>query len=92
MELAWRPHSHELLSAGRDGSIRLWDADTQSIEWIVITLPDKQSVTLSPEGRLLDGDPVVFEREFAYIVEQTTGAMEILAPSEFQQRVEQEKQ
>jgi len=90
--LAWRPHSYQLLSGGRDGTMRLWDAETQSVKWVLVVLPDKQSVTLSPAGEILAGDPAVVAREFVYIVEKPTGAMEILEPSEFQQRVNREKQ
>ncbi len=86
-DLAWRPHSHEVLSSGLDGTIRLWDAETQSVKWVLVVLPDKQSVTLSPTGEILAGDPAVIEREVAYIIETPTGAMEILEPSEFQQQV-----
>ncbi len=91
-DLAWRPHSHEVLSSGLDGTIRLWDAETQSVKWVVVVLPDKQSVTLSPTGEILVGAPVVIAREFAYVIETPTGAMEILEPSEFQQRVNRGKQ
>jgi WD40 repeat protein len=85
----WRPHSRQLLSKGADATIRLWDTEACRPLWILVVLPDKQSITFGPEGRMLDGDPAVFEREFRYIVEQPSGAMEIVSPKDFQIRTQQ---
>jgi hypothetical protein len=84
--LSWHPHKLQILSSGADGTIRLWDAKTQQQLWVLQVLRDKQSIKFSPEGQMLAGDPAVFEREFRYIVEQPSGAMEIITPQEFQTR------
>ena len=51
---------------------------------------DKQFVKFAPDGRLLDGNPEVVDREFACVIEQPTGAVQILKPSEFRKRYQQE--
>ncbi|WP_339907215.1 protein kinase domain-containing protein [Symmachiella dynata] len=85
----WRPHSAELLSGGYDATVRLWDTKTLQPLWVLVILDDKQSMKLSRDGQLLAGDPSVFQREFRYILQQPTGAIEILKPSDFQQRTSQ---
>ncbi|MEO2034090.1 MAG: WD40 repeat domain-containing protein [Planctomycetaceae bacterium] len=85
----WRPHRGQLLSGGYDATVRLWDTEARRLLWMLVVLPDKQSIKFSPEGRMLAGDPAVFEREFRYILEQPSGAMEIVTPTEFRTRTQQ---
>lgn len=88
-QIAWHPTSRKFLSCGDDSTIRLWNADTQEMEWMLVVLANNQSLKFKPNGRILDGDPAVLEREFYYIVEQPNGAIEVLKPSEFQNYVKQ---
>ncbi len=85
-EISWHPHEFQFLSGGSDGTIRLWDAKTLQQLWILQVLRDGQSVKFAPDGRIKAGDPALIEREFRYILEKPTGAIEILKHSEFQQR------
>jgi WD40 repeat protein/serine/threonine protein kinase len=86
-KVAWRPNSREILSAGNDGSIRLWNAGSHESKWILFTLRDRQLAKFSPAGERIAGNPEVFEQEFAYIVENPSGAMDIVSPSEFERRL-----
>lgn len=83
----WRPHSPEFATASLDGTVRLWNAETRTLEWILVVLPDRGMIKFSGDGRLRSGDAEIFEREFAYIVEKPTGAVEIVSPSEFERRM-----
>jgi WD40 repeat protein len=86
-KVAWRPGSLEILSASEDGSIRSWDSQTGEPKWILFPLRERQSARFSPAGWRIASNPEVFEREFAYILETPSGAMEIVPPSEFARRV-----
>ena len=50
-------------------------------------LDDGNSITFSPAGEILHGDPEVVEKELVYLVETPSGTLELLKPSEFQKRV-----
>ncbi|HTI52353.1 MAG TPA: WD40 repeat domain-containing protein, partial [Planctomycetaceae bacterium] len=86
-KVTWRPRTREILSAGEDGSIRLWDGETREPKWILSILRDEQSVKFSAAGWRIAGDPNVFEQEFAYVIEEPSGAMEVVPPSEFERRL-----
>ena len=88
----WRPASAEILSAGHDGTVRLWNAESRICEWTLAILPGGETIKISRNGQSIKGGADVFDREFAYIVEQATGAMEILAPQEFNNRTEDFRQ
>jgi WD40 repeat protein len=85
--VSWQPHSSRLLSGSSDGTISLWDIDVQAPEWTLIPNCNGQSIRVDFAGHILSGDRGLIEREFAYVVEQPTGAMEVLVPSEFQTRI-----
>jgi formylglycine-generating enzyme required for sulfatase activity len=50
-------------------------------------LSDRQSITFDPSGKILHGDAATIEKELVYIVEQPSGALEALRPSEFEKRL-----
>ena len=56
------------------------------VSWILAATLDEQVVKFSADGRVIDGDPAVFDREFACIIEQPNGAIELVKPSEFARR------
>ena len=82
--VGWRPDSRQLLSAGSGTTTCLWDTEARRPLWKLVVLPDKQTIKSSPKGHMLASDPAVFERECRYIVEQPSGAMEIVAPEDFE--------
>lgn len=90
-DVAWRPHTNKFLSCGQDATVLMWNAKTQRTEWMLLILGDKQSIKLSAAGRILAGDAEVTDRELIYLVEQPTGAVHLLKPSEFHQRTPQDK-
>jgi len=85
--VAWSPDGQWLASGSWDSTMLLWDADSGEPEWVAVLLKDGQSVTLSSAGQILHGDAEIIEKELVYLVETPTGTMELLKPSEFQERV-----
>lgn len=83
VSISWRPDSAQILSSGEDGVVRLWDVATGQPQWTLVILLDGQSARLSPDGRVVSGNPELIEQEFVYVVEQTDGSTQIFAPSEF---------
>ena len=80
----------ENYSGGPATSIRYRDPRTGRLEWILAVTGNKQFVRFAADGRILEGDPAVVDREFVCIVEQPTGAVQIIKPSEFRQRYQKE--
>ncbi len=66
--------------------MRVWKTKPGCPQRAIIVLSDGKSATFSTTGELLHGDPAAVEQEVRYLVEKPTGAMEILKPSEFQER------
>jgi len=87
LSVAFSPDNKWLASASADSHIIVWDAKTLEPRWSTILLPNDQSVTFSASGEVLKGDPKVIEKELVYLVEKPDGALEVLTPSGFQQRV-----
>ena len=65
----------------------LTDTETGQTLWLAVLLDDENSITFSPAGEILHGDPDVIEKELIYLVETPSGTLELLEPSEFQERV-----
>jgi WD40 repeat protein len=88
----WTPDGQNFFTASFDSTIRAYHADTAAPQWIGVNLPDGKSVTFSPEGKILHGDPETIEEELVYLVETDQGTLDILKPSEFKARLEAVKQ
>ena len=68
------------------GTIIKWDTGTLDPEWVLVTMPEGESLKFSAAGEFLRGDRELFEREFVYVIEDETGRRHLLTPSEFEQR------
>jgi WD40 repeat protein len=82
----WRPNTLQALSGSSDGTILLWNLDADQPDWISVMLRGGQFVRFDSAGHLLSGRESVLKREFSYIVEQPTGATEVITPFEFERR------
>ena len=87
LSVAWRPCRHQLASCSRDSTVFLWDATTGLAEWSTLILNDDQSITFSPVGQIVHGDRELVDKELVYLVETDEGTIEMLKPSEFEERV-----
>jgi WD40 repeat protein len=95
--VAWHPDGRLLAAGGANNSIVLWDTETGQREWNAIyssefgkgysTPKGGATVTFTAAGQILHGDPRVIEREFFCYVEQPTGAVELMRPSQFARRI-----
>ena len=87
--VAWSPDGRWLASGTRGNRIVVCDGTTGQIQWtaLVFLMKDNGTVTFSPSGEILYGDPDVIEKELVYLIEKPSGALELLKPSEFQKRV-----
>ncbi|MGE3315155.1 MAG: M56 family metallopeptidase [Planctomycetaceae bacterium] len=82
----WHPDSQRLLTAGFDGTIRSWNASTGKCDFSVVLRDDGESATLDSHGTLLSGVESVVETEFVYLVENPSGAFEVMNFDEFRRR------
>lgn len=80
----FHPDGKRLVSGSVAGVMRFWNADSGDAERVAVLLSNGQSVILSTAGELLDGDPDALEEQFVYIIEKSTGTLEVMKPSEFQ--------
>jgi len=85
--LSWSPTGKRLVSGG-DDTLRMWDIDEGTMEWVALFLPENKIVTISASGDVLYAEPGVLEKELRYLVEAESGAVEALKPYEFRRRVE----
>ena len=83
--VAWSADGKRVVAAG--AAIQSWDAQTGAPQWVALPFEDGMSVTFAPTGQILSGDLPLLEKEFAFFIETPTGAMELLSPSQFAQRV-----
>ena len=77
---------HNALSADNGGTIIKWSTKTLEPEWVLVTMPEGESLQFSASGELLRGNHELFEREMVYVVEDETGRRHLLTPSEFEHR------
>jgi WD40 repeat protein len=81
--LAWSPDGKRLASASTDGQIWLRAAASGRTLAVLLTLPNRQGVAISPDG-YYRGTPGV-ERLLRYVI-QTDQGQETLTPEEFAKR------
>lgn len=79
--LSWSK-SDRLITTGDDHVLRYWDATNFKPLWLAVTLSDGNTVTLSPEGKVLHWNGNV-EQTVAYIVERSDGRLDIHSPESF---------
>jgi hypothetical protein len=86
---SWHPDSRKLVTAlAPERCIVSWDSFRLEPEWLSLLLVDGESITFSPEGEILDGDPEVVEEELIYLLERPDGEVELLKPSTFREGLE----
>jgi len=78
-----------VLSASRDNSARIWNAETGRCEALVLTLTDGTTATFSATGELLDGRPASVEKDIRCLIERPNGTVELLSWSQFQKIAKQ---
>jgi WD40 repeat protein len=85
--LAWKPGGRHLACGDRGGALWVGDADSGNADWgILLPVPGK-AVSLKASGEFIAADQEVIDNELIFLVEQDDGRLEILTPSEFQERV-----
>ena len=85
--LSWSAERDQIAASDTCRHIRVWDAATAESNWSAVVLNDGTTVTFGPAGQLLHGDAELVEEEFVYLIETETGALEVLKPSEFAERI-----
>lgn len=85
-KIAVHPEEDIALSCDETGSVIKWSTKTLDPEWVLVTMPEGESLQFSASGDLLRGDRELFEREFVYVIEDETGRRHLLTPSEFEHR------
>jgi WD40 repeat protein len=83
----WTHDGRHFLTAAYDGTIRYYQAGPVEPQWVAVNLPDDKAVTFSPTGEILHGDRKVVEEELIYLVENEQGTIDMLTPTDFQERV-----
>jgi hypothetical protein len=83
--LSWSRSGRRLASSSHSGVIRSWDLDLGYPEWSALLFADGTSVTFSPAGQILHGDPAVLEKQLVYAVQRTSdGPQELWTYRQFQ--------
>jgi WD40 repeat protein/serine/threonine protein kinase len=87
-ETIWSPDSRWLMTGRSDGLLHCWDFDRRQQKWLVIPFDDETSVTLSPAGQILHGDPAACEKQLVYVVQRTPdGPQELWTYKQFEEFV-----
>lgn len=85
--VGWSPDSKKLASASwLDNTLRVWDVAAEKTEWQGLRLDETTTVTVTPEGVILDGDAEVVDASLLYALERRDGSVELIAPAEFRKR------
>ena len=78
-----------VVTTSYDGTLRAWDVATRETHWTAILLSESRAAVYDAAGNLLHGTPELreaIERELVYLVETSTGRLDVLRPSEFAKR------
>lgn len=86
--LAPQPRNGYIASASDDATLCLWEPSSTKVHWLAVLLPNGRAAAFSGTGELLVQDPAV-EEELVYLLEQPSGALELLTADEFQSRSSQ---
>ena len=85
--VAWHPEGRRIVSGAYDGTIRFWDANTREPLAGVLFFSDGGAVAFTPAGQLQHGDLPALEDDLIYLIETADGQRELLAPAEFEKRL-----
>ena len=75
----------QILSAGSDVTLRMWDASSAKPASIIMVLPRHQIAKFSPYGELEYATDKALN-EIIYAVEDETGKLDLLSPIDFHQK------
>jgi len=93
--VSFSPDGSQLATCGWDGVMRVLETNSGEIHTLAIFVADtvviendtnerrQAAVSFNRAGQVLSGDPQILDARFVYLVEQPSGAMKILKPSEF---------
>ncbi|HIQ19687.1 MAG TPA: PEGA domain-containing protein [Planctomycetes bacterium] len=84
--IAFSPDDSRVVLGTEKGTLLALDAATGELQWAAVLLLDDKSVTFDGSGSVLDGDPQLIERLFAYCLKKPDQRTEIIKPSEFRKR------
>jgi WD40 repeat protein len=87
--VAWSADGRLIAAGSENDLVQVWDAASSDPQWTSLVLADDQNITFNGAGQILHGDAETIERELVYLVENENGRLEVLKPSEFQQRIGQ---
>ncbi len=85
--VAWSADGRLIAAGSYNDLVQVWDAASGDPQWVSLVLADDQNITFNAAGQILHGDPDVIEHELVYIIETDAGRLEVLKPSEFQERI-----
>ncbi len=66
--------------------VHVWNAGSGEPEWVGLQLPDLKNVSFTAAGQIIDGEMDLLDRRLICLVESDIGQIELVKPSEFQQR------
>ncbi len=86
--IAWSHGGERLASATQENTVTVRDIDTGETEWTVVFLPSGEPIVFRADGEILFGDPSHVEADLVHVIENSSGRQELLKPSAFRQRID----
>ncbi len=83
------PDGQHFLTAGWDEMVRIWSLNSGLAETTIFFFDPQHSVSMAADGRFTDGDPNLVDENFLYLVEKSSGSMELLDRAAFLKRTGQ---